>query len=118
MYFFRERPEIEIELEDFIEEAYSSILVGERERRTKLEGVFKQAGGQIVSQSSHSITVLPKSGKANKTTYSKRDVAISQDSPTTRKLAKSLNVASEEKQQKANDQLRKSVNNEKKTRAI
>ena len=66
-------PRIEIEPEDFSEEADSTILVRERVRGTKLEGAFKKVKGEIVGESSHSNTILPKAGK--QVVYSKRDVA-------------------------------------------
>ena len=66
--------QVQIEPEDFSEEADSTILVRERVKGTKLfEGNFKKVKGQIVSQSENTITVLPKSGK--QVIYSKRDVA-------------------------------------------
>ena len=42
-------PGIEIEPEDFSEEADSTILVRERVRGTKLEGAFKKVKGQTVA---------------------------------------------------------------------
>ena len=66
-------PQIEIEPEGLSEEADSTIPVRERVRGMKLEGAFKKVKGQIVGQSSHTITVLPSTGK--KTVCSKRDVA-------------------------------------------
>ena len=67
-------PAIEIEPEDFSEEADSTIFVRERVRGSKLESVFKKVRGQIVMQSENKITVLPNANK-KETTYSKRDVA-------------------------------------------
>ena len=63
-------PQIEIEPEDFSEEADPTILVRERVRGTKLEGAFKKVKGKIVGESSHAITVLPKTG--HQVIYSKR----------------------------------------------
>ena len=71
--FLEKDPQLQIEPEDFSEEADSTILVRERVKGTKLEGNFKKVKGQIVSQSENTITILPKSGK--QTIYSKRDVA-------------------------------------------
>ena len=71
--FLEKDPQLQIEPEDFSEEADSTILVRERVKGTKLEGNFKKIKGQVINQSEHTITVLPKVGK--KTTYSKRDVA-------------------------------------------
>ena len=42
-------PRIEIEPEDFSEEAGSTILVRERVRGTKLEGAFRKVKGIIVT---------------------------------------------------------------------
>ena len=71
--FLEKDPQLQIEPEDFSEEADSTFLVRERVKGTKLEGNFKKIKGQVINQSEHTITVLPKVGK--KTTYSKRDVA-------------------------------------------
>ena len=51
-------PKIEIEPEGLSEEADSTILVGERVRETKLEGVVKKAKGKLVGESNHTITQL------------------------------------------------------------
>ena len=83
--FLEKDPQLQIEPEDFSEKADSTILVRERVKRTKLEGNFKKIKGQIINQSEHTITVLPKVGK--KTTYSKRDVA---------KMGQSANSAKKE----------------------
>ena len=71
--FLEKDPQLQIEPEDFSEEADSTILVRERVKGTKLEGNFKKIKGQIINQNENTITVLPKSGK--QTIYSKRDVA-------------------------------------------
>ena len=71
--FLEKDPQLQIEPEDFSEEADSTILVRERVKGTKLEGNFKKIKGQVINQSEHTKTVLPKVGK--KITYSKRDVA-------------------------------------------
>ena len=68
-------PRIEIEPENFSEEEESTILVRERVRGTKLEGAFKKVKDQIVGESTHTITILPETGR--KVVYSKRDVATS-----------------------------------------
>ena len=85
--------QIEIEHEDISEEADSTILVRERERvkGTKLEGAFKKVKGQIVGQSSHTITVLPCTGK--KTVYSIRDVANTVNKPNDNEGAIDVNSA-------------------------
>ena len=66
-------PQLQIEPDDFSEEADSTILVRERVKGTKLEGNFKKIKGQVIHQSENTLTVLPKGGK--ETIYSKRDVA-------------------------------------------
>ena len=60
--FLEQDPRIEIEPEDFSEEADSTILVRERVRGTKLEGAFKKVKGKIVGELSHTITVPHKQG--------------------------------------------------------
>ena len=56
-------PRIDIEPEDFSEEADSTILVRERVRGTKLEGAFKKVKGNIVDESQNTLKNLPKTGK-------------------------------------------------------
>ena len=68
-----EDPKLQIEPEDFSEEADSTILVRERVRGTKLEGNFKKMKGRVTAESEHAITVQPKAGKP--IILSKRDVA-------------------------------------------
>ena len=74
-------PLIEIEPDDFSDEADSTILVRERMRGTKLEGAFKKVKGKVTGQSEHTISILPKSGKT--ITLSKRDIAKQCDTRTT-----------------------------------
>ena len=69
-------PAIEIEPEDFSEEADSTILIKERVRGAKLEGAFKKVRGQIMEERNNTITMLPSSSK-RPITNSKRDVAAS-----------------------------------------
>ena len=66
-------PQIEIEPEEFSEEADSTILVRVRVRGTKVEDAFKKVKGKTEGESSHTITVLPKAG--HQVVYSKWDVA-------------------------------------------
>ena len=101
-------PKIEIEPEDFSEEADSTILVRERVRGTKLEGAFKKVKGQIVGESTHTITILPKTGK--QVVYSKRNVATSVNKARDSKAASSSKVASPNKEPSGN----KSVKNKRK----
>ena len=90
--FLEKDPQLQIEPEDFSEEADSTILVRERVKDTKLEGNFKKVKGQIVSQSGKTISVLPKSGK--QTIYSKRDVAkLGQDASSNKKEDKNTRKA-------------------------
>ena len=58
-----EDPKLQIEPEDFSEEADSTILVRERVRGTKLEGNFKKMKGKVTAESEHTITIQPKAGK-------------------------------------------------------
>ena len=84
-------PRIEIEPEDFSEESDSTILVRERVRGTKLEVGFKEVEGQIVGESTHAITILPKTGR--QVVYSKRDVAASGKKASGSKAASSSKMA-------------------------
>ena len=74
-------PRIDIEPEDFSEEADSTILVRERVRGTKLEGAFKKVKGNIVDESQNTLKILPKTGKSF--IVSKRDVAKMSDKEKT-----------------------------------
>ena len=78
-------PGIEIEPEDFSEEADSTILVRERVRGMTLEGAFKKVKGQIVGESSHKVTILPKTGR--QVVFSKRDVATNAYKASSSKVA-------------------------------
>ena len=91
---------INLEPEDFSDEADSTILIRERVRGTKLEGSFKRVKGKIVGQSGHTITVLPK-GQKGETVYSKRDVAKTKNWPSTSKMAKVSKKTSEKKVKRA-----------------
>ena len=82
-------PKIEIEPEDFSDEADSTILVRERVRGTKLEGAFEKVRGTVVNQTGHTISILPK-GSKNVTTYSKRDVANKQKAAEDQNLPSSI----------------------------
>ena len=66
-------PLIEIEPEDFSDDADSSILIRERVRGTTLEGAFKKVRGNIVKETGNTLTILPRCGKS--TIISKMDVA-------------------------------------------
>ena len=59
---------------DFQDEVDSTILVRERARGSKLDGLYKKKTGKIIDQSQHTITILPKKGKEQ--VLSKRDVAM------------------------------------------
>ena len=100
--FLEKDPQLQIEAEDFSEEADSTILVRERVKGTKLEGNFKKIKGQIINQSENTITVLPKSGK--ETIYSKRDVAkLGQvQTPPRKKLLKRIQKSKKSQQSQYN----------------
>ena len=66
-------PLIEIEPEDFSDEADSTILIRERVRGTTLEGAFKKVRGNIVKETGNTLTILPRCGKSK--IISKMDVA-------------------------------------------
>ena len=66
----------------------------------EVKRVFKRVKGKIVGQSGHTITVLPK-GQKGETMYSKRDVAITKNLPSTNKMPKVSKGAIEKKVQKA-----------------
>ena len=78
----------QLELSDFPGEQDSEILVRERARGTKLDGLYKKKG-VITNETDHTITI---NKKRQSTTYSKRDVAIpseaqaSTSQPIARKL--------------------------------
>ena len=114
-------PPIEIEQEDFSEEADSTILVRERVRGTKLEGAFKKVKGQIVGESTHTITILPKTGR--QIVYSKRDVAASDKKASGSKVASNSKMTNSRNEQsgskptskrKASEVKEESVNKEQK----
>ena len=78
---------LQIEPEDFSEEADSTIHVRERVKGTKLEGNFRRMKGNVAVQNEHTITVVPKSGEQG--TLSKCDVAKSgQEKKAKQKKAK------------------------------
>ena len=66
-------PLIELEPEDFSDEADSTILIRERVRGTTLEGAFKKVRGNIVKETGSTLTILPRCGKS--TIISEMDVA-------------------------------------------
>ena len=66
-------PQLQIEPQDFSEEAYLNILVRERVKSTKLGGNYKRIKGKNAGQGENTITMLPKSGKP--VTISKQDVS-------------------------------------------
>ena len=63
----------QLELSDFPGEQDSEILVRERARGTKLDGLYKKKKGVITKETDHTITVSGK--KRRPTIYSKRDIA-------------------------------------------
>ena len=92
-------PKIEIEPEDFSDEADSTNLIRKRVRGTKLEGAFKRVKGRVVGQSGQTITVLPK-GNKGETVYLKRDVAETKILPSKSKMPKVIKGAIEKKVKK------------------
>ena len=67
-------PNIEFEQSDFQEDLDSTVLVRERARGSKLQGTFEKKSGKTISETAHTITMLPKSSSKPKT-YGKRDLA-------------------------------------------
>ena len=75
MNSFKERdPNLQIEEENFSPDVDSTVLILERTRGSKLEGTFAKRKAKIVSESKHTITILPNKGRM--VTLSKRDVAL------------------------------------------
>ena len=73
--FISERdPNLQIEEEDFRPDVDSTVLIRERTCGSKLEGTFAKRKAKIVSESKHTITILPNKGRM--VTLSKRDVAL------------------------------------------
>ena len=74
----------QLEMSDFPGEQDSEILVRERARGTKLDGLYKKKKGVIIGETDHTITINNK--KRQPTTLSKRDVAITKEpQPSTSK---------------------------------
>ena len=67
-------PNLDFSPSDFRDDLDSSILVRERARGSKLEGTFKKKSGKVVSESAHTLTMIPEKTNTPKL-YSKRDVA-------------------------------------------
>ena len=67
-------PDLQFDKSDFQDELDSTVLVRERARGTKLQGVFDKKTGRKIRESAHTITLLPKPSKRPKT-YAKRDLA-------------------------------------------
>ena len=62
--FISERdPNLQIEEEDFSPDVDTTVLIRERTRGSKLEGTFAKRKAKIVSESKHTITILPNKGK-------------------------------------------------------
>ena len=70
-------PNLQIEEQDFSPDVDSTVLIREKTRGSKLEGTFAKKKARIVSESGHTITILPDKGKPE--ILSKRDVAIKRD---------------------------------------
>ena len=110
-------PAINMEPEDFSEEADSTILVRERVRGTKLEAPFKKVKGKVVEQTDHTITVKQSSSKMS-TTYSKRDVANSTELTKKIKVPKEKKVAKSGSEPKSSEQSGKGKRPKRKRQAI
>ena len=67
-------PNLDFSPSDFQDDLDSSILVRERARGSKLQGTFKKKSGKVVSESAHTLTMIPEKTNTPKV-YSKRDVA-------------------------------------------
>ena len=67
-------PDLQIDNSTFQDELYSTVLVRERARGTKLQSAFDKKTGRTIKESAHTITLLPEGSKKPKT-YAKRDLA-------------------------------------------
>ena len=84
------QPAIQLSDTDFESGQDSTIMVRERTRGTKLEGVYKKKKGVLLEQSNHTITFSP-AGRNQPTIISKRDVAKNTNQPCcSREAAKQL----------------------------
>ena len=68
-------------MSDFPGKQDSEVLVRERARGTKLDGLYKKKKGTIPNETAHTITINNK--KRQPTKYSKRDAAIPNETQTT-----------------------------------
>ena len=109
-------PQIEKEPEDFSEEADSTIIVRERVRGTKLEGAFKKVKGQIVGESTHTITILPKTGR--QIVYSKRNVAASDKKASGSKVASNSKMTNSRNEQSGSKPTNKRKASEEKEESV
>ena len=77
-------------MSDFPGEQDSEILVRERARGTKLDGLYKKKKGVIFGETEHTITINNK--KRQPTTHSKRDLAITKEPQpsTSKQIARKL----------------------------
>ena len=69
---------LQLEISDFQGKQDPELLVRERARGTKLDGLYKKKKGVIIGETNHTITISNK--KRQPTTLSKRDVAITKES--------------------------------------
>ena len=70
---FSDNQEVNINNDDFESGQDSAIVVRERARGTKLEGLYKKRKGVQLENSKHTITFLP-AGRTQSTIISKRDI--------------------------------------------
>ena len=78
--FISENPEVELTGEDFESGQDSTIMVHERTRGSKLEGVFKKRKGALIQHGNHTIKFLP-AGRTQATVICKRDVGNDDQQP-------------------------------------
>ena len=74
LYISEQDPNLDFSPSDFQDELDSSILVRERPRGSKLEGTLKMKKTKVVSESAHTLTMIPEKANTPKV-HSKRDVA-------------------------------------------
>ena len=65
---------LEFDPTDFQEELYSTALVRERTRGSKLEGTFEKKTGKMMKESAHTLTMITEASNTPEV-YSRRDMA-------------------------------------------
>ena len=76
----------QLEMSDFPGEQDSEILVREQARGTKLDSFYQKTKCITTNETAHTVTISNK--KREPTTYSKRDVAIPDETPATTSSSK------------------------------